>query len=233
MSDLTVATPEVTALTTAKYADDKAFDNLSSESFLPRLQLMGSNSDQVKEGKIGIGRWSLIKTKEDFVDLGAETNILVLGWRPKAMDTKNREDVHAFYNPQSAEFKECMEKSNISDSGCFYGPEYLIWLCNEKKWCVLLMGSKTARREAPLVKALLAAKVVDGQFVVEKKFGTLKCKLIKTSRHSWHGPVVTQCSQSYDLPEMSEIVDQLTKFNNPPDEEVELAEQPGASTRET
>lgn len=220
MSDITNIST-VTAI--SKYGDDKVFSTLSSGTFLPLVQLMGSNSELAKEGKIGMGRWALVRSKEDFVDLGAEANLLILGWRPKAMDTSNKGSVRAFYNPQSEEFKSVIQKSDVQNSGCFFGPEYLVYLPNEKVFASLLMASKTARREAPNAKALIAVKSNDGQIVVEKKFATLKCRLIKSDRYSWHGPIVTQCSTQYDLPPTEEVIEQLNKFNNPPEDDVEVA----------
>lgn len=227
MSDTAISTP-VTAM--AKYADEKTFADMSSGGFLPRVQLMGGNSDLVKEGKIGIGRWALVHTKENFVDLGPETNLLVVGWRPKAMDASDQSKVFAFYNPTSAEFKKVIEKSEVQNSSCFFGPEFLVWLVNEKAWAGLFMASKTARREAPNVKALLASRMDGQNLVVDAKFCTLKARLIKTARYSWHGPIVTQCSASYDVPSMDVIIEELQKFNHPPEDQIEVAPEAARET---
>jgi len=197
----------------AKYADPQAFTEVTSASFLPRLQLMGGNSELVKEGKIGIGRWALLRNKDQFVDLGPQVDALILSWRPKAMELKdNNSVVLSFFNPKDEAFRKVMEKSEVPNSGCMYGPEYLVWLpAPHNVYLSFFMASKTARREAPMVQALM------------HKFATLKIRLIKTAKFSWHGPVVTGCTTTYEVPVKEELLEQVNKFNNPPENEIESA----------
>jgi len=211
MSDQIIQTGEFGI---GKYSDDRIFaDVTAAGGWLPRLQLMGSNSDLVKEAKIGLGRWALLTNKDSFIDLGTETHVLILGWRPKAMEIGD--EVVSVFNPKADEFKRIMEKSEEPDSGCMFGPEYLVWIPELKKFAGLFMASKTARREAPNLRALMG------------KFATLKARLIKSQRYSWHGPVVTPCSATFEVPTMEEIREQAEKFNNPPEDEVEAAPSGG------
>jgi hypothetical protein len=193
----------------SKYADDKAFDVVATGgAFLPRLQLYGGNSEQCKEGKIGIGRWGIQKGKE-VVDLTNQVDVLVLAWRPKAMQLG--EEVIAVYNPASDEFKRIVAQSEVKDSGAMFGPEFLIYVPSQSAFVTYFANSKTARREAPQIKALM------------RKAATFKTQLIKTKKYSWHGPVVTPCSTPFDLPPMDDIKVQMEKFNNPPETDVEAA----------
>jgi hypothetical protein len=57
-----------------------------ASGFLPRLQLFGSSSDAVKEGKIGVAHWGVVRGKDQLEDLGKETDILVIAGRAKALD---------------------------------------------------------------------------------------------------------------------------------------------------
>ncbi len=104
----------------SKYSDDSAFDSMSSGGFLPRLQLCGSSTTVVKEGKITQGHYALIKGKDQLEDLTKEVNIVVLAWRPKAMEM-TEDVVLSIYNPKASEFTRIAEKSEESDSGCMYG----------------------------------------------------------------------------------------------------------------
>lgn len=206
-NDLSVLGSELPA---NRYASEDVFGAITSAAFLPRLQLMSSNSDIVKEGKLGIGRWALLRSNDNFIDLSPEVNVFVLAWRAKALEIGDQ--VMSFYDPKSEDFKKVMVKSEQPNSGCLYGPEFLVYIPSENAFASLFMASKTARREAPNVKAILETK--------EKK-ATLKVRLIKNTQYSWHGPVATICSQQLPLPDLDAARDQITRFNNPPQTEAE------------
>src|SRR5436189_2682433 len=191
----------------AKFADDKTFTEVASGNFLPRLQLFGGNSEAVKESKIGMAHYGIVRDKS-LTDLGKEPAILILSWRPKALEIKDGQ-VTSIFDPKSPEFKRIAAASELPDSGCMYGPEFLVYVPQEKVFCTFLMGSKTARRAAPEVKALMG------------RAATLKSQFIKTPKYSWHGPVVTICSTTFELPPETEMREVVQKFNNPPESEEE------------
>lgn len=199
----------------SKFGDDKNFAVVASGGgYLPRLQLYGANSELVKEGKFHMAHYGLVRSKTNVEDLTGEVAILVLGWRPKAMEIVG-DDVNTFYNPQNDEFKRVSMKSEEQNSGCMFGPEYLVYIPAAKAFATFFMSSKTSRREAPAVRALMG------------KMALLKAKFIKTKQFSWHGPEVTMCStipDGLDDPEfLLELKDQVQKFQNPPESEKELA----------
>src|SRR4051812_46422766 len=175
--------------------------------------LMGSSSNAVKEGKINQGCYGLVRGKDQIEDLTKEVPVLVLGWRPKALQI-GKEDILSIYNPASAEFKRIatLADSGAQDTGCMYGPEFLVWIPSAKAFATFFMSSKTSRREAPQVKALMG------------KAALLKAQLIKAGKFVWHGPVCTMYSQPVsDMPDMAEVTEQVTKFNSPPETESEQA----------
>lgn len=110
-------------------------------------------------------------------------------------------------------FKDIMAESEKKDSGCMYGPEYLVWIPSMKVFALFFMGSKTGRREAPALRALLG------------KAATLRTKLIESKQFSWHGPVVSACSTPFDIPSQEEIAQEVEKFLNPPKDDVEPVEK--------
>ena len=71
------------------------------------------------------------------------------------------------------------------------------------------MNNKSARREAPNVKALL------------KSSGTLKVKIITTSQYKWQAPAITRCSTPFDVPSPEDINKEAGKFCNPAEATVE------------
>lgn len=210
--------PALTDLGVAKYADDKAFNEVASgASFLPRVMLIGSNSNLAKEGKMGQGRFALVRSKEQFDDLTNEVPILVLGWRPKAMQI-GKDEVTSIYNPQSEMFKKIQARadSGDQDTGCMYGPEFLVWVPGVQAFATYFMSSKTSRREAPQLRALTG------------KAALLKAQLIKSGKFMWHGPVCTMYSQPLThMPTMEDVADQVKKFNTPPETETEAAPEAG------
>lgn len=212
-------------MTVGEYGTDEVFDAISSASYLPRLQLFGSNSEAVKEQKIPMAHYGLVRSKDVIDDLSGVVNVLPISWRSKAMRL-NEGDVQTVYNPNHPEFKKIMVESEEKDSNCLYGPEYLVWLFDQKCFATFLMGSKTARKEARLLKPLLG------------KPATLKVKLVSNKSYKWHAPTIQACSQAYEqssIPSMDRLREELDRFNSPEETQVEtvsVAEAEAVAGRE-
>lgn len=218
MSSEIVPAAAVTALATA---DDSAFKELAaaSQSFLPRVQLCGASSNAVKEEKVPPGHWALI-AGDSVTPLGKEVDILVLGWQPKAMRVEAGSVIQSLSDHTSDEFKKIQADSNTQDSGAMWGFEFLIWLYNEQQFATLLMASKTARREAPAVKNQMG------------KGATLKVKLIKGKKYTWHGPVCTpQSTPPAVVPSIDDINAAAEKFKTQPTTNVEAVSDGDSSDR--
>jgi hypothetical protein len=200
-------------LAPAKYADDKAFAAVASGSgFLPRLQLFGAGSELVKKGKFPMGHYGLVRSKDQVEDMTTSCVALAITWRAKALRIDG-DDILNFFDPEHPEFKKIQVESEEKDSGCLFGPEFLLWLPESQPstYTTFFCGSKTTRREAPNLKGLLG------------KACTLKMHLIETKKYSWHGPIITPCSTPFALPSFEEIKSVADKFSNPPESEVEVA----------
>lgn len=196
--------------------DDKElvnFDSVTSNktSYLPRLQLFGSKSDACAEGKIGIGRWGLVND-DVITDLGVSTDVIILAFRPKALDTSS-DTVINNHDADSEIYATIREKSREKDSGCMYGPEFLVFVPSEDVFATYFASSATARREAKKLRVLIGCGV------------TLKCHLIEKGRFKWHGPIVLPCSAPLDVPDLTIVEVQKEKFRNPPVSDVEVADE--------
>lgn len=199
----------------AKY-DDKAFEKTaSSGKYLPRLQLMGGSSEKCKAGEFPVNNYALV-TGEVYTDLGKECDVLVIAWRPKAMEIGDA--IINSHDPESAEFKRIMDRADVKDSGCMFGPEYLVYVPAVKKFATFFCGSKTARKEAPAIKERMLSAA------------TFKSKKIQTKDYTWYGPQCVPCSTPFDVPAMDLIKVELEKFNNPPADGVEAAPEAAAGT---
>jgi len=192
-----------------KYADDD-FDKVASGGFMPRIQLMTSRSKACEAGDFPINHYALVKGKTP-VDLGEDVDCLVIAWRPKAI--RMDEDFLAVYDPQDEEFKKIAAASSEPNSGCMYGPEFLVYLPEEEEYTTFFLGSKSARNEAPNLKSQIG------------KAATLSSQKIQTKKFTWFAPKVTQCSSPFTVPDMESIKEAADKFNNPPANEVETVDE--------
>lgn len=192
-------------LAPSKY-DDNVFKDLSkSADFLPRLQLMTSQSGPVKDGEFSANHYAIVDSGE-LIDLGKEVDVAVLAWRPKTLDTN--ENVASF-DPESALFQKIREQAKMKDSGCMYGLEFLMYVGSKKQFVTFFMGSKSARRSANKVK----------QYIQD--FATLKSIKVDNNKHQWFTPSVHKCSAQFPLPNFDEVKKEVDKFNNPQDSNVE------------
>ena len=198
-------------------ASDEAFAAATkSGDYLPRLQLMTSNSQECKSGKFPINHYALV-SGQNYKDCGTDVDVLVIAWRPKAIEMG--ETVITCFDVNNKEFTRICDKSGEKDSGCMFGPEFLMWVPSQKEFATFFMGSKSSRRESPNVKALL------------KKAATLKGHMIETAKYSWYSPIVVPCTTPFEIPAIEDIMDEVQKFNNPPVTEIEKVEGGTTSDR--
>lgn len=190
--------------------DDEAFDIASKAGdYLPRLQLLTSNSEKCKDGSFPVNHYALVNGS-NLTDLGDSVDVLVITWRPKAIEMGD--EIITVYDPTDAEFERIQVKSDEKDSGCMFGIEFLVWCAGAKQFATFFMGGKSSRREAPNVKALL------------RKAATLKSHLIEGKKYKWQSPCVTVCSTLFDPPSLEALKKEVDKFNNPPANVVEAAD---------
>jgi hypothetical protein len=196
-----------------KYSDD-IFNKLStSGNFFPRVQLCGGNTEVVKKGKIGMNHYGMVRDAETIDDLGLEFEAVPLAWRPKALDTSTDPPISS-YTPSDAEFTRIQQTSEVPNSGCMYGPEFLLWVPSIKTFVTFFFSSKTARRVAPNLEVIRKGKGV----------AMFRSKFIETEKYSWQGPVIIKSSAPMtNIPTPEETMEAIERFNNPPKSKVELA----------
>jgi hypothetical protein len=192
--------------------DDDIFDEVSSSAkYLPRLQLCTARTDVVTDGLINPNHYGLVKDKNNVEDLGEELDVLVLAWRPKALEMG--EEVLAVFDVSNPEFQRIRELSGESDSGCMFGPEFLVWIPENQSFATLFMGSASARREAKNVKALMG------------KAATLTSQKVENKKYKWQAvlckPLTTPIAP---IPEAKDLTPVLKRFLDPAAVEVEKDE---------
>lgn len=198
---------------------EKSFDELTrnNSGFFPRLQLMTSASEKCKVGDFPANHYAFVDG-EDYKQLGKEVDVVVVLWRPKAISTGD--PLIITHKKESALFQDIVERSSQPDSGCMYGPEFLVWVPEVKKFATFFMGSKSARNEAKPVLALLG------------KAATFSSKQAKSPKHTWMKPICKVCStQITELPSPEDLADAKERFKNPPEPDIETTVESDSKER--
>jgi hypothetical protein len=207
MSNELVKMDDLGDLPVSKYSDKDWDASASGNAFLPRLQLLTSNSAKCKSGDFPINHYALISDQK-FDDLGKNLDVLVVAWRPKALETGDA--VISCFDPNNDDFARIQEKSlTVKDSGCMFGPEFLVWIPSVKKFATFFMGTKSARREAGNVKARL------------KQAATLSNQECKNASYTWYAVSCSACSTPFDMPQKGDLLAAVEQFNNPPKSDIE------------
>lgn len=217
MSNEIVKAGDLANLDVVKYSDDAfASTRQGGGDFLPRLQLMTANSAKCKAGEFPTNHYALVAS-QDYNDLGKNVDVLLVTWRPKALEIG--ENIVSSFDPSSETFQEIQRKAQQPNSGCMYGPEFLVYVPNHG-FATFFMGSKSARRESASVKALLKQPV------------TLSSRLIKTKSYSWFAASCSSCSTPLsEMPSRDELLEQVEAFNNPKESDTEIVSDENTETR--
>lgn len=167
------------------------------------------------------GHYGLVRAKDQVEDLGEELDVMPLALRVKALQIDGN-DIITVYDHTSPEYQRIAEQSVIKDSGCMYGPEFLLWIPDAVTFATFFLSSPSARGEAPSLLNLLK----------ERSGATLKWRLAKNKKNqSWEVPIAIACSSwAYSLP-LDQIAEQVNKFLNPPKDEREKVEETSERAR--
>jgi len=133
MSDQTVAkTKPVNALAalraTVPAETDKAAiaDLITATTYLQRLQLY-SKGNAVDRKLIAGGQWGVPQSADEITVIGESLDVLVLAYKPKALDLSNPKKPVSNFDPTSDEFIRIKKQAGVKDSGCMYGISFLVF----------------------------------------------------------------------------------------------------------
>jgi len=181
---------------------EEEFKDIVSAGYLPRLQVVDSASKVCKKKQAEAGNYALVRAEDDVVDLTNQIDVLVVHMRFTALDFNTEPPIFS-HDRESEEFQRIEEESKVSNSGCMWGPEFLLYIDSVKTFATFLCASATARRESKNIVKLM------------RKAATLKTHFIEKGKYSWFGALVIPCSNKFDLPPMEEIQTQAVKFATP------------------
>lgn len=197
-------------------ARNQEFDKIVASAWLPRLELKGSNSDAVKEELVPVG-YALVTSKTNMKGLGKTINIVPIEFRYKAVRICKDGAILTSYDPKSEKFRAIMAESDIKDSGCMYGPEFLVAI-QDVGIATLHCNSKSHRLVAPQIKDRL------------RKGATLGVDLAENAKGKWNVITVKDFGGQFEI-DIQKVTDELPKFLNPKEDGVEVA-KPVESSRE-
>lgn len=197
----------------SKYGTEVAHKAIAGSTFLPRLDLCQASANLCKKGKVPIGTYALVRGKDTVSQLfGESLDLLVVSWRPRAIRFGDK-DVKSHYNPQSPAFKQVEIDTTKKDSGCKFGPEYLVYIPSVNEFATFHFNNATMRVAAA------------GMLPNIGKAVTCRVEYIEKGKDSWHGPIILNCSTPLQFPGDPEefrqqLIIQRDKFNNPKEDEV-------------
>ncbi len=182
--------------------------------FLSRIQLI-TKGKYVDTGKIAPGHWGVpLPGGEEIEDLGESIDIVPWAVRPKALDMADKEAIVAVYDTKDPEFQRI--KNAPKNTGCMWGPSFLILERSTGKLYELFFGNKSGRNEAGKLKPFLPTEANNSQ----PSPATLNIRYKKTPDYGWHVPVVVKCSEAFDLDNIQvtpeQLIEEREKFLNPP-----------------
>jgi len=196
---------------------DAMVNFLTTSNALVYMHLITSSTKLGKSGQFPVNHFGVFDTNPPS-DAGATVTALVLGWRSKAVDTKTIPATNV-YNPALDEngspvgpFLDIARKSEVKDSGCMFGPEFLLYLPSKDIFVTLFLASKSHRREAPTM--------INNQ----GKAVELSAHLIPTAAYEWYVPRATPTDVEIEV-DAARAATALETFNNPVNIEVKKDER--------
>ncbi len=221
VSNALVPVDFIEQLPSTQVGSDADFDEIAKSSdFLARLQLF-TKGKAVNRKLVGPGNYGIPVTDDEVTDLGDEIDILPLARRPKAIDLKDTENIVAVFNVADPEFKRIQVQSGQKESGCMYGPSFLVYERSTGQFLEFFCGTKSSRTEAkrifpylPLSQAMIDANpALADQQPHSAMPVTMKSRLVEKGQWSWHVPVAVKCSTPFtSLPTAEKIVAEINKF---------------------
>ena len=134
-----------------------ALDDVSQATeFLPRIQLI-TKGKYVDTGKIAPGHWGVPQPGgEDIIDLGDKIDVIPMDGRTKALDVSDKENIISVYDGKDPEFQRI--KNAPKNTGCMWGPSYLVIERSTGKLYELYFSNKSGRQEANKIKPFLVSR---------------------------------------------------------------------------
>lgn len=208
MNELALNIPQVPS----RFSEDTFAGLAKAGDWLPRMQLFTGKTKEVESDKIEKNHYGIVVQKDVIQDVGLEVDVIPCGWRPCAIRISS-DGVDNVFDHDSEDFRKIRVESEVQDSGCFFGLQFLLYVPIAGKFVTFLFGTKSSRPEAGNMKPLIG------------KMAKMTSRLAKNTKFVWQTPVVVESSsEPSQIPSPEQLQKELEKFNNPPTKVREKAE---------
>lgn len=124
----------------------------------PCLRIAGPKCALVREDELDEGVWFLDYPNGDFEEIGDTVRVTIASVEMKAMDWIVHPPVVTF-DKDSSVYKAIQLRSDRQDEKCQWGPEYMVWLNDDRQRAMLYLGNKSSRN-------LMSSLRVGGKYVL-------------------------------------------------------------------
>jgi hypothetical protein len=221
---------DLSQLPSTQLGDDSSYADCSANSFLGRLRLF-TKGEAIDSGLIKPGHFGIEEAKDSIVDLGDSIDVLPLACKHKAVDSTDREAIIVTHDGQSAEYQRIKAAADKKEEGEYqYGVAFLVFERSSARLLELFFGNKSSRKEIDNLRAFLPVTTADAERrgIAPRNAGvvTIKSRLVKGKKFSWHVPVIFKCSTPIEsLPPTT--VAEIGKFLTIKDSEIESVASTG------
>ena len=176
--------------------------------YAARLQLV-SKGKLVDSGKVRPGSFAVVDG-ENVTDLGPSVDCIPLACLDKALDVSG-EEVSVAFGKDNPEYQRIAEAAGQPDSGCMFGPVYLLFERTTGSFLELFFNNKSGRIVADRLGALLpiskAAAEAHGVEARAPQAANVSSKYIEKGRYAWFAPEITKAEGvSFDNPPSAEAL---------------------------
>jgi len=229
MSENQLVPVDYSLLPAVSMGSDEGFDDLAKGAdFLGRLQLY-SKGKVVGRGLIAPGTWGVPEGDDAITAIGKSVDCIPFARRPKAIDLSDTDAIITNYDMGSDEFNRISDESLKKDSGCMFGPSFLVWERSTSRFLEWFCGTKSTRAESKKIFPFLRLTAEDIKRRDLQDVDphdpmpfTMNIKFIEKKNFSWHAPVVVPCSTPFtNGPSMKKLIFEMERFLNPSDAGVE------------
>lgn len=231
--------PQDSQLVTQVEEDSQFTKYKGGASFLKRLQFYSKGKSFRDGTNIPPGTYG-IPDSDEVTQLGPEMDIIPLARGVKVIDLSNKSEPIVLHDSKNPEFQRIESLSGVKDSNCMSGVRYLVFERTTGDFYELFCHSKGLKKAADLMSGYLprtlqdcAKRGLDESHAKDAEACTLGAKFVERKIYAWHEPTVTDCSTPFaDLPTPEQVGEQIRKFVEVKDSDVERVADTEAPSRE-
>ena len=183
--------------------------NPEPTGYASRIQLFSKGkTDDAGNAVVEAGHFAIVDG-DAYNILGKEIDVVPLAVLDKALDCSGDEVTVAF-GRETETYQRIAEDSKTQDSGCMYGPVFLVFERTTSNFYEVFFNNASGRREAPKLYPYLpigeAAAKANGLKAQPPRPCQIQSKFVNPpkSRYSWFAPQVGDTTAVFDSPPAQE-----------------------------